>query len=137
MRRVEALLTGSVPQDWMERLRSFSDGNDCSAVLVNADIVEGMIHVESAVEHAERAFSEGRNRSRDLAVEVILYLTGERRIERALGMSAPGERNVVIVVGGSADGAIETLGMEGGRLPRTTERTYDALERTALLDLEK
>ena len=137
MRRVEALVTGSVPKDWMERLRSFSESNGCSAVLVNADIVEGTVHIESAVEHAERAFSAGCNRSRGLEVETILYLTGKRRIERALKMSAPGERNVVIVIDGSAEEAIGTLGLEGGTLPRTTERTYDALERTALLDLEK
>jgi len=137
MRRVEALLTGSVPQNWMERLGSFSESNGCSAVLVNADLVEGMVHVVSAVEHAERAFSEDSNRSRDLEVETILYLTGKRRIETALEMSAPGEGNVVIVIDGSAEEAIETLGVEGGKLPRTTEGTYDALERTALLDLEK
>jgi len=137
MRRVDALATGSVPQDWMERLRSFSESSGCSAVLVNADLVEGMVHVESAVEHAERAFSEDSNRSRDLEVETILFLTGKRRIERALEISAPGERNVVIVIDGSAEKAVETLGVEGGTLPLTTERTYDALERTALLDLKK
>jgi KEOPS complex subunit Cgi121 len=140
MKRVMAFRTDRAPPDWRERLSEFTKDHSCVAVLASENVVEGMVHVLSAVKHAERAFTEGRNRSRDLAVEVILYLCGERRIERALELAAPGEANVLIVISEHEDAgsdALDSLGLEGRPLSEMTDGTYDALERTALLDLEK
>ncbi len=137
MKRVDALITGAVPKDWMDRLDSFSESDDHTAIIVNAEMVHGMVHIESAVEHAERAFSQKMNRSRDLEVETILYLTGERRIEKALEMSAPGDRNVVIAVDCDVRQVMDVLGTTGEEVPSKTDGTLDAIERTALLDIDK
>jgi len=46
--------------------------------------VWNLAHVESAIWHSMNAFSEERLISRTLSLEILLYLSGERQISRAL-----------------------------------------------------
>jgi len=65
-------------------LESFSDEHGVVVQVVDADLVCGSIHLCSAVEHAVRASVEERMATRSLAMEVLLYASGERQIQYAL-----------------------------------------------------
>lgn len=52
--------------------------------LVDASRVCGAVHLASALLHARRAHERGRGRARDLKVELMMYLVGERQISRAI-----------------------------------------------------
>jgi KEOPS complex subunit Cgi121 len=52
--------------------------------LVDASKVYGKEHLEIAAQKAIRAFEEGRNFGKTLAVEVLLYASGKRQISEAL-----------------------------------------------------
>jgi KEOPS complex subunit Cgi121 len=133
--------------------------------LVDASKVYGKEHLEIAAEKAIRAFDEGRNFGKTLAVEVILYASGKRQISEALrfmglhegikelgavAIAGPGdkippdiekrlglERNDDILKG--SDDVLEAFGigpeMRKG-IPKV--RWGDlVLERVSLLDIEK
>ena len=60
-------------------------------VLMDPDMVCGREHVMSAVMHAERAFSNGTNRSKTILTEILLYCAWERQIGKALSKMKPKE----------------------------------------------
>jgi KEOPS complex subunit Cgi121 len=59
-------------------------GADASVQLMRASMVFGRIHLESATDHAIRAFEQGRNTSNSLATETLLYASGTRQIDKAI-----------------------------------------------------
>ena len=60
-------------------------------ILMDPDMVCGREHVMSAVMHAERAFSNGTNRSKTILTEILLYCAWERQIGKALSKMRPKE----------------------------------------------
>ena len=78
-------LKGEV-SDTEEALRAARNagGADASVQLMRASMVFGRIHLESAIDHAMRAFEQGRNASNSLATETLLYASGTRQIDRAI-----------------------------------------------------
>ena len=60
-------------------------------VLMDPDMVCGREHVMSTVMHAERAFSNGTNRSKTILTEILLYCAWERQIGKALSKMKPKE----------------------------------------------
>lgn len=82
-------------------------------VLMDPDMVAGREHVLSAVEHAERAFANGTNRSKTLLTEIIVYCAWERQIGRALARMRPkeGRDEYVAVLLGVDDPRLEDIGM--------------------------
>ena len=52
--------------------------------VIDADIVYGKNHLISASEHAVRAFGQKKNSTNSLAMEILLYASGERQIQRAI-----------------------------------------------------
>ena len=67
---------------------------------LNADLVCGRQHLESALRHALRAFQRGNAISDTLAMEILLYAAGEVQISSALtkiGLS-DGCENVAVVI---------------------------------------
>ncbi|KUE74381.1 hypothetical protein AUQ37_04580 [Candidatus Methanomethylophilus sp. 1R26] len=79
------------------------------AVLLEPSMVCGRDHCVSAAMHAERAFSEGRNRSRTMATETVMYAAAERQIGKALEKMRPKGSDMVAVVLGSRDPDISGL----------------------------
>ena len=51
---------------------------------IDADIVYGKNHLISASKHAVRAFDQRRNSTNSFAMEILLYASGERQIQRAI-----------------------------------------------------
>ncbi len=80
--------------------------------LLDPESVCGKDHLVSAYSHAERAFEEGRNRSKKIVTEMILYAAFERQIGRALAAVKPREGSgcvVAAVIGYDGDLHLEKL----------------------------
>jgi tRNA threonylcarbamoyladenosine modification (KEOPS) complex Cgi121 subunit len=151
----------SDPQAVVPRAQAWAAEHRAEVLLADASVVFGRDHLESAVRHALRARALGAGVARDLGLETLRYLCAKRQVSEAIrtGGIQPGTEAVAVVVfessaddllthlGWTRDDAV--LGPEGKSLrvlgvtriderslPR--ERVADlALERTALLDLDK
>ena len=82
-------------------------------VLLDPNMVCGKDHILSAVMHAERAMSEGTNRSKTLLTETILYAAGDRQIGRAMEKMRPkkGNKEMVAVLFNIGDPKLEKIKM--------------------------
>jgi KEOPS complex subunit Cgi121 len=92
----------------------FEARNKCEAQLLDANLVCGVDHLRSAVEHAERAFARGTNVAKRRTVEILRYAAGVRQIDAALekmGLKAGLDAVAVVVLGGAeANDLIDALG---------------------------
>ena len=130
--------------------------------LLDARLVCGRDHLVSAAEHAERAMREHTNVARSLAVEFVVYASGERQIADALakmGVRDDTTQFAVVVFGGedpadvlrslsltrdhavleSSPAKLRAFGLTDAELTSVPpERAADlVLERVALVDLLK
>lgn len=68
---------------------------------LDADRTAGAEHLRFAAEKAMRSMREGRNIANDLGLEILLYASGKRQIERALQVGiSPGRNNIAIIMVG-------------------------------------
>lgn len=74
------------PSALLEGLRTMGKGE---VLLLDADLVCGPEHIASAVDHADRAFRYGTNSSDVLAMEIMLYASGERQLAKARERMSP------------------------------------------------
>ena len=68
----------------VERALEIIKKHDSEAQILNAARVCGREHLEVAYEHARRAFHEGRNKSRSIGMETMLYASTKRQIKEAI-----------------------------------------------------
>jgi len=95
-----------------EIIKHFTElGGD--VVLLDPGMVCGKDHILSAVMHAERAITNGTNRSKTLLTETILYAAGERQIGRAIEKMRPkdGKSGMVAVLFGVEEPCLDKMGM--------------------------
>ncbi|MDE2517871.1 MAG: KEOPS complex subunit Cgi121 [Methanocorpusculum sp.] len=80
-------------------------------VLFDAEKIAGPDHIRSAVRHAERSFASGKPVARTLAMEILLYASGQRQCSLAPRFGLHAGENVLFVVmfGGDAELARELL----------------------------
>jgi len=77
-------------------------GANGSVRLLNAGLVFGIDHVRSAFEKAARAFENGQNVSDSLATETMLYMSGCRQIQEAVGLFRLRKGDAVVCLADSA-----------------------------------
>jgi len=85
------------------------------AQLFDAEAVLGRDHIVSAVHHAERAVAENRNTTGSLEMEILLYVSGERQISKAIAAAGarPGRPAVAVISGPlGAQEVLPALGWE-------------------------
>lgn len=108
-------------------------GNRIGTVqVIRADRVLGRTHVESAIQHAERAWEEGRAHAKSLDVEFIRYVAGERQIRRAIekmGIPETCDSAVIVGLGPNGDDAAHYLhdGLGAKRDDSVLEPSMDKL----------
>ena len=129
-----------------------SKGGDC--VLLNPLYVYGEKHILSAVMHAERSWDNGTHRAKSFLSEVIMYISGERQVSKALKKMKPVSNEMVAVLFDIADPGIDEIGMvrDDSLIAGTPEKAEAmgldtmgldidceqlALELVAMLDTEK
>ena len=74
------------PQELVRTLRTIDHGE---VLVIDADVVCGREHLQSAVEHAERSINAGTNSCKDMAMETMLFVSGERQISKAQEKMSP------------------------------------------------
>lgn len=156
-----ARLQVSDAQAEVAKAQAWAGQTHAEVLIADASMVFGRDHLESAVRHAIRARSTGSGVARDLGLETLRYLSGARQVSDAIrvaGLRAGTEAVAVVVFEGSVEGllahlgwarddvvlavskkALQRLGLTPAALKTVSEdrRPDLALERTALLDIEK
>ena len=69
----------SCASDFMSLVQSLP----CDVLPLDADVVCGKAHLETAVMHAKRAMEQGTNASATVSMETMLFASGERQISKA------------------------------------------------------
>ena len=69
---------------FLKKIITLSNRYDMVIQVVNADFVYGKDHLFSAVEHAMRSFKNQMNSLNSLSLEILLYASGERQIQKAI-----------------------------------------------------
>ncbi len=87
------------------------------AQILDADVVCGKEHIEVAYEHAKRAFEEGRNKSKSIEMELMLYASGKRQIKEAIEFIGAKEKGNYVFIFFNVDENkarkfVEDLGMK-------------------------
>ena len=103
--------TGKVDsvKEFISRAREFIFDSDSLLQLIDAEKVLGTEHIQSAIEHAIRAFERQDNISANLAMEILIYTAGKPQIKTALeeiGIKVGCEKMAII-----ADDKIELEGL--------------------------
>ena len=99
-----------------EKAKNLEQRLGVEILLMDADLVFGKEHIESAVEHATRAFERDKNVASTKMMEVLLYASGERQLSTAnkkMGIG-PKTRDVTVVVSDykKLDEVATTLGIK-------------------------
>ncbi len=67
-------------------------------IILDGDLVFGADHLSSAQAHAAKASAEGRNASDSLAMETLLYASGERQLSNAIKKMGVGGDTTEVVL---------------------------------------
>jgi len=108
---------------------------------LDADVIYGKDHLVSAVQHAKRAFEQGKNATNSLAMEILLYASGERQIQKSIQKVGvkKGQRNIALVFDGKlSDDIIETIlkTLDISRDDKVLEGNIDTLKKFGLTQRE-
>ncbi|ELZ57619.1 MULTISPECIES: KEOPS complex subunit Cgi121 [unclassified Haloferax] len=108
MRLLEAEATVSDLDSFIAAVGDVADETGATVQAFDARYVVDREHLERAVELADRAIARGNEIARDRAVEILLYASGRRQINRAfeIGVSE-GTLPVVLLVDGGDEAAAE------------------------------
>ena len=92
------------PEQTLRHLRSIN--NQAELQLVRVDLVAGSEHLQLAALNALHSFKGERRRSKSLAVELLLYISCQRQIAKAiklLGVDSTDSRVALVALSGSKD----------------------------------
>jgi KEOPS complex subunit Cgi121 len=85
--------------DFLSALKAIAHTYRVTIQAVDAELIAGAEHIQSAVQKALRAMKRNRNITSELGLEILLYAAGKRQIERALEMGVrAGEQKVMIII---------------------------------------
>ena len=100
------------PSHLLKRLQALRSGQ---VLALDAGMVCGREHLESAVEHALRAFARGTNSANSVTMETMLYASGERQISKArekMSVKQGADSVALVLFGASKDDVLEITGLE-------------------------
>jgi len=89
-----------------------NQAKNCCVQLFDPNLIAGLDHIYFAALNALKAFEEGRNISKDLAVEILLYASGQHQISKAiqlLGIKPSSQEVAVLVLSETCEKALEAL----------------------------
>jgi len=65
-------------------IQKLANENNLTIQLFDAKLIFGKKHLDSAIDHAIRAFKQNKTISDSLAIEILLYASGEYQIKNAI-----------------------------------------------------
>ena len=98
----------SDPERTLKQLRSIS--GEAQVQLVKADLIGGPEHLQFAARNALHSFRGPQRRSKSLAVELLLFISCQRQIAKAikvLGVDSRDSRVALVALSGSKDTILE------------------------------
>ena len=127
--------------NFLKKILKFSEKYKIVIQAFDADLVYGKDHLISASEHATRAFERGKNSTNSLAMEILLYASGERQIQKSiqkLGVKK-GKSNVAFVFDGKvSDDIVENTlrDLDLSRDDKVLEGNKDTLKKFGIAQKE-
>ena len=106
---VYELLAGTINVEETQRFLDVVNkvSMDSGAIIqaINAENIAGREHVDYAVKKAIKSFENGKNIAKDLGLEILLYISARRHIQKALTMGVrEGTINALfVVIGGELE----------------------------------
>lgn len=98
----------------MEKVLRMAEERGAILLVLKEDMAFGPDHLASALYHAKKAFDEGRNSSDSLAMETLLYASGERQLSSAIRKMSVDEDTTGVVVAMLSPGELD---VEDGWVP--------------------
>lgn len=134
-----ALLCGELdipdPDAFLRDLRALALARGVTLQPLNADLLAGRAHVAKALEEAEAARASGAPFARDSGMELLLHVSGQGQIFRALEFGVKAGRNQVAVAVFPPDsGAVEALKERYGLTDDLSLAEYRMAKRKALME---
>jgi len=85
--------------EFLKKLDGISNENNITIQVFDAEVIYGRNHLISAVEHAMRAMDRKTNTTNSLAMEILLYASGERQLKIAIPKMGvkKGKENIAFV----------------------------------------
>jgi len=103
----------------LETITENAHRSGAEVLVVKSDMVFGIDHMKTAMYHARKAIDEHRNASESLAMETLLYSSGERQLSSAISkMSVDKSTEEVAVV--SLGNVILNPETDWNEMPRIT-----------------
>jgi tRNA threonylcarbamoyladenosine modification (KEOPS) complex Cgi121 subunit len=96
------------PEHTLEQLRSIN--KQAEVQLVKVDLIAGPEHLQFAARNAIYSFNGKRRRSKSLAMELLLYISCQRQIAKAikfLGVDSKDSRIALVALSDSRDAILE------------------------------
>jgi KEOPS complex subunit Cgi121 len=96
----------------LNAVEGISKKSNIEVALFDGELIFGERHLISAYEHAKRAFEMGDNTAKTIAMETMLYASGERQISRAIekmGIKQGGNKVALAIIGDSAKEHVSEL----------------------------
>jgi len=102
-------LTVEKKETALEEMNDIAEKNNSTIVLIDAKVIAGKKHVETALIHAKRSFQKGTQIARTLAMEILVYASGQRQCSLASKIDLhTGENVVYILIDGENEENSET-----------------------------
>jgi KEOPS complex subunit Cgi121 len=108
------ILAGTISIDdtqyFLDAINKVSADSGAIIQAINAENIAGKEHIDYAVKKAIKSFENGKNIAKDLGLEVLLYVSARRHIQKALAMGIrEGAMDVLFVVIGEEAEAKKAL----------------------------
>ncbi|MFO7676978.1 MAG: KEOPS complex subunit Cgi121 [Thermoplasmatota archaeon] len=88
-------------KNFFQQINEFSKKHNVIIQIVNADYIYGKDHIISAFLHTQRSFLQNTNSLDDVSLELLLYISGERQISKAIekvGITSEYQRFAIILI---------------------------------------
>jgi len=98
MKILNGKITVEKKETALEEINDIAEKNNSTIVLIDAKVIAGKKHVESALLHAKRSFKEGTQIARTLAMEILVYTSGQRQCSLASKIGLHTGENIVYII---------------------------------------
>ncbi|HJJ48914.1 MAG TPA: KEOPS complex subunit Cgi121 [Methanocorpusculum sp.] len=102
-------ITTASTKETIAEINKIAEKTNSCIVLFDAEKIAGRQHIECALAHAKRAFSEKKNIARTLSMEILLYVSAQRQCSLAprFGLHE-GENYVYVLIEGGDEKTART-----------------------------
>lgn len=113
---------------FLAKVKACESKYQCIIAVLDAKRICSRTHLESAVEHALRAFAQKRNICETLGAEIIVYAACERQIHNAIeivGVRRGTSEIAVVILGGRKTRILQSLGIKCNENVLENRRRFD------------